>query len=106
VTPPTRLSPLSLHDALPISGLTSAWNSAAASFYPSHSRSANENRRRGRTGFRRLFRPRHHVVDGRLDLGVAQAGVPAPGRHRSRGPLHAVEGAGVESVWALCNVLG
>src|SRR5207245_7444280 len=40
-----------------------------------------------RSGIRRLFRPRHHVVDGGPDLGVAQRRVPAFGRHRSRAPL-------------------
>src|SRR2546427_4787106 len=59
----------------------------------------------GRRGFRRLFRPRHHVVDGGPDLGVAQRRIPAFGRHRSRAPLHPVEGAGVESVEALGDVL-
>src|SRR5258706_384918 len=57
-------------------------------------------------GFRRLFRPRHHVVDGGPDLGVAQRRVPALGRHRSRAPLYPVDGAGVESVAALGDVLG
>src|SRR5207245_11150194 len=59
-----------------------------------------------RSGIRRLFRPRHHVVDGGPDLGVAQRRVPAFGRHRSRAPLHSVDGARVESVAALGDVLG
>src|SRR5712691_10045271 len=59
----------------------------------------------GRTDFRRLFRPRHHVVDGGPDLGVAQRRVPAFGRHRSRAPLYPFEGAGIESVGALGDVL-
>src|SRR5260221_6417699 len=83
---------------MPATGLTSPWNSAEASSYPSPTRSASENRP--------LFRPRHHVVDGGLDLGVAQRRVPAFGRHRSRAPLYAVNGAGVNSVDALGEPLG
>src|SRR6266853_3868561 len=83
---------------MPATGSTSPWNSAEALFYPSPTRSASENRP--------LLRPRHHVVDGGPDLGVAQRRVPAFGRHRSRAPLYAIDGARVESVAALCNVLG
>src|SRR6266567_2602521 len=60
----------------------------------------------GVLGFPRLFRPRHHVVDGGPHLGVAQRRVPAFGRHRSRAPLYPVDGARVESVAPLGNVLG
>src|SRR2546427_7840453 len=90
---------------MPGTGSKSPWNSAAALFCPSPTRCANENRQRLR-GIRRLFRPRHHVVDGGPDLGVAQRGVPAFGRHRSRAPLYPIEGAGVESAEALDDVLG
>src|ERR1700693_3908767 len=93
----------------PATGSTSPWNSAAALLYPSPTRSANETRQAKLLefcGFRRLFRLRHHVVDGRPDLGVAQRWVPALGRHRSRAPLYAVDGAGVERVATLGDVLG
>src|SRR3989442_2499826 len=90
---------------MPGTGSKSPWNSAAALFCPSPTRCANESRQRLR-GSRRLFRPRHHVVDGGPDLGVAQRGVPAFGRHRSRAPLYPIEGAGVESAEALDDVLG
>src|SRR5882672_495294 len=53
-----------------------------------------------------LFRPRHHVVDGGSDLGVAQRRVSAFRRHRSRAPLYPIDGAGVESVETLGDVLG
>src|SRR5438876_11094197 len=90
---------------MPGTGSKSPWNSAAALFCPSPTRCANENRQRLR-GIRLLVRPRHHVGDGGPDLGVAQRGVPAFGRHRSRAPLYPIEGAGVESVAALGDVLG
>src|SRR5712692_7296366 len=83
---------------MPATGLTSPWNSAAALFYPSPTRSASENRP--------LLRTRHHVVDCGPDLGVAQRWVPAFGRHRSRAPLYPIDGAGVECVEALGDVLG
>src|SRR6266853_3905804 len=83
---------------MPATGSTSPWNSAEALFYPSPTRSASENRP--------LLRPRHHVVDGGPDLGVAQRWVPAFGRHRSRAPLYPIDGAGVESAEALGDVLG
>src|SRR5437879_2378856 len=90
---------------MPGTGSKSLWNSAAALFCPSPTRCVNENRQRLR-GIRRLFRPRHHVVDAGPDLGVAQRRVPAFGRHRSRAPLYPIDGAGVESVEALGDVLG
>src|SRR6266853_2354930 len=83
---------------MPATGSTSPWNSAEALFYPSPTRSASENRP--------LLRPRHHVVDGGPDLGIAQRRVPAFGRHRSRAPLYSIDGAGVESVHALGDMLG
>src|SRR5712664_296481 len=83
---------------MPATGSTSPWNSAEASSYPSPTRSATENRP--------LFRPRHHVVDGGPDLGIAQRRVPAFGRHRPRAPLYSIDGAGVESVHALGDMLG
>ena len=77
-----------------------------AAFVIAFSQSLSARKLLGFCGFCRLFRLRDHVVDGGLDLGVAQRRIPAFGRHRSRAPRYPINGAGVESVDALGDALG